>query len=184
MHERIFQNMRRVSALLLVATTAALVVSIGALSAQASPQSTAEDQPSTVEDYTYPGADTILANYGVVLISGDGHILFSDCATPPTGPLGLIKVRTTDSLGPDEDRLVCFAVTGTTGHLKLKVPAVYEIRGDGPTPGTGHKLQAQLTTDAGVHTTVDVNPSGSTQVGVGASPGNAPTTLLQLDVTP
>jgi hypothetical protein len=31
---------------------------------------------------------------------------------------------------------------------------------------------------------VDVNPSGSTQVGIGANPNNAPTTLLQLTAAP
>jgi len=137
-------------------------------------------QAPLVENFAYPGAEQILATYGVTLVSGDGHIVFADCATPAEGSIGLMKVRTTESVG--QNGLVCFKVLGTPGQLKLKIPAVFEIRGDGLVSGTGHKAKAELTTDAGQRTVVDVNPSGNTPVGVGAGPGNQPTTLLQLDV--
>ncbi|MEU8631924.1 RICIN domain-containing protein [Amycolatopsis sp. NPDC048633] len=149
--------------------------------ASAAPAWTAADgQPSLVEDFGYPGAAKVLADYQVQLVSGDGHILFADCATPRTGDVGLMRVRSTENVGMNHDGLVCFQVKGTPGDLVLRIPAVYEIRGDGYAPGAGHAVTAQVTTDAGVQSTVDVNPRGSTQVGIGASPNNAPTTLLRL----
>ncbi len=143
-------------------------------------QEVVDEQASLVENFAYPGAEQILATYGVTLVSGDGHIVFADCATPAEGNIGLMRVRTTESVG--QNGLICFKVLGIPGQLKLKIPAVFEIRGDGLTSGTGHKAKAELTTDAGQRTVVDVNPSGNTPVGVGAGPGNQPTTLLQLDV--
>ncbi|MFD9958357.1 hypothetical protein [Amycolatopsis sp. NPDC058986] len=141
-----------------------------------------EEQPSLVEDYAYPDAAAIQASTGVTLLSGDGHIVYADCNTPPDGNIGLVQVWTTAKVGADQKGLVCFKVLGPKGHLNLKVPAVFEIDGDGRTPSAGHKMKAELTTDAGQHTTVDVSPYGSTPVGVGTK--GAPTTLLQLDVTP
>jgi len=144
----------------------------------------ADEQPSLVEDFGYPDADRILATYGVKLVSGDGHILFADCSTPPVGSIGLMEVRTTDPLGTGGEGLICFKVTGVTGHLSLRVPAVYEIRGDGRAQGSGHKAKAEVTTEAGVGKTVDIAPNGSTPVGIGADPNGLPTTLLRLDVAP
>jgi hypothetical protein len=138
---------------------------------------------SIVEDGGYPDAAAIQAAQHIELISGDGHLVLADCATPPVGNVGVLQVRTTDQIGPDGAGLVCFQVTATTGLLNLRVPAVYEIRGDGQHSGSGHRVTAEVTTDASVVTAVAVNPSGSTQVGVGASPDNDPTTLLQLKVT-
>ncbi|HKT02349.1 MAG TPA: hypothetical protein VJT31_22700 [Rugosimonospora sp.] len=140
--------------------------------------------PSIVEDFSYPGAADILAQYNVKLISGDGHILFADCTTPPVNDIGVIKVYTTEQVGVNGAGLVCFRVLASSGHLELEVPGVYEIRGDGQRSSTGHKLTAIVRTDAGQLPPVTVNPSGSTQVGIGANPNNPPTTLLQLVVAP
>jgi hypothetical protein len=60
---------------------------------------------------------------------------------------------------------------------------VYEIRGDGLRSGAGHRGTAEVRTDEGDHTTVNLNPSGSVQVGIGADPNNEPTTLVRLTVT-
>jgi hypothetical protein len=173
--------MRIRAASVAVVGLAAAIATFGAWTAQAtsdkSAQTTDEPQP-IVENYAYPGAASIEAQYHVTLISGDGHIVFADCATPPTGNVGVLKVHSTENVGTDG--LVCFKILASTGHLELRIPAVYEIRGDGQTSGTGHRVKAEVTTDAGQHSTVDVNPSGSTQVGIGAGPNNAPTTLLQL----
>ena len=179
--------MRTRGKLALTVTTAAALAAFGVWTAQAATNSdaaAADAQPSSVETFEYPGAAAIQQNYGVTLISGDGHILFADCATPPSGNIGLLKVRTTEGIGAAGNGLICFKVLAGTGRLDLKIPAVYEIRGDGLSSGAGHKVKADLTTDAGAHSTVDVNPSGSTPVGVGADPNNAPTTLLQLTATP
>src|SRR4051812_20895638 len=59
----------------------------------------ADDPDSTVEDYRYPDADKILNDFKVKLISGDGHIVFADCAkSPASGDIGFIKVRTTEEI--------------------------------------------------------------------------------------
>jgi Trypsin len=135
-----------------------------------------------VEDFSYPGAAAILASLNVRLISGDGHILLADCATPPVEGVGVIKVWTTEQVGANGFGLVCFKVSGPTGHLVLNVPGVYEIRGDGQQAGTGHALTAVVQTPTGPPTAVVVNPSGSTQVGIGTDPNADPTTLLELRV--
>jgi hypothetical protein len=138
--------------------------------------------PPAVELGTYPGAAEILEQSSIRLLRGDGHIVFADCATTPVDNIGVIKVHTTEPIGPGGDGLVCFKVTAPAGWLTLEVPAVYEIRGDGQRAGTGHPLRADVTTEDGDRTTVQVNPSGSTPVGIGASPDNEPTTLLRLTV--
>lgn len=162
------------------AAVAAVAVSISVTPASGA-ASAAEEQPSAVEDYTYPGADAILASDHVQLISGDGHILYKAC--PPTEAPGLIIVRTTDRIGSLGNGRLCFEATAATGHLTLKVPNVYAVRGDGTSTNTGHRLKAQLTTDAGVHTAVDVDPNFDTEVGIAATPPGDPTTLLQLDAS-
>jgi hypothetical protein len=145
----------------------------------------AEDAPpSIVEDFSYPGAAAILARDNIKLISGDGGIMYADCATPPVGDVGVIKVYTTEQVGADGLGQACFRVLKAAGHVEMEVPGVYEIRGDGRRAGTGHKLTAIVRTDEGQLPPVTVNPSGSTQVGIGADPGDPPTTLLQLTVTP
>ena len=175
--------MRRFHRFALAAAAVGAVLVGGAMAAHAGQQNAADAQPNLVEDFSYPGAAAIAAADNVQLVSGDGHILFADCNTAPTGNIGLIQVRSTDSVGANHDGLVCFKVTASTGHLELKLPAVYEIRGDGLTSGTGHKGTADLTTDDGTHTTVTLKPDGSKPVGIGAQPGAAPTTLLALNIT-
>ncbi|MFI6330569.1 hypothetical protein ACIBBG_19970 [Micromonospora chersina] len=138
---------------------------------------------SIVEDFTYPGASAILAEQNIELISGDGHIVLADCSTPPAGDIGLIKVWTTEQIGQNNEGLICFKVLGPVGRLDLRVPAVYEIRGDGQRSGTGHKGSATVITDSGAKTTKDLDPDGSTQFGIGEG-GDEPTTLVQLTVSP
>ncbi|MET7819132.1 hypothetical protein OHQ88_29470 [Micromonospora zamorensis] len=138
---------------------------------------------SIVEDFKYPGAAAILAAQNIELISGDGHIVLADCGTPVSNNIGVIKVWTTEPIGQASDGLVCFKALAATGRLDLKVPGVYEIRGDGQTSTTGHNGTATVTTDAGTRTTKDLDPNGSTQFGIGDG-GEEPTTLLQLTVKP
>ncbi|MEV6648091.1 hypothetical protein [Amycolatopsis sp. NPDC051371] len=163
-----------------IAAVAVAVVSIATVPASGA-ASAADEQPSAVESYIYPGADAVLASDRVQLISGDGHILYKPCPSPETP--GLIIVRSTDRIGSASTGKLCFEVTAATGHLTLKIPNVYAIRGDGTSSAAGHKLKAQLTTDAGAHTTVDVNPNGDTQVGIATTPPGDATTLLQLDAS-
>jgi hypothetical protein len=143
-----------------------------------------EPEPAfAIEDYSYPGAAKFLATQGVRLIAGDGRIRMVDCATPVEGDIGLLRVRTLERVGADGRGRLCFQVSAPTGVLDLEVPGVYEIRGDGQRPGTGHRVRADLETDDGEKMSVDVNPSGSTQVGVGEDESNSPTTLLRLRAT-
>lgn len=167
--------------------TAGLVAAAAAVTAgllHSSSASADEAPPSIVEDFSYPGAAAILAQDNIRLISGDGGIVYADCATPPAGDIGLIKVYTTEQVGADGLGLACFRVLKATAHLEMEVPGVYEIRGDGQRSGAGHKVTAIVRTDAGQLPPVTVNPSGSTQVGIGADPDDPPTTLLQLTVAP
>jgi hypothetical protein len=145
----------------------------------------ADPSPSSlVENFAYPNAAQVLAQQNVKLITGDGHILIADCATPVQGDIGLLKVYTTDeTIGADGIGRVCFRITAAQGLLTLEVPGVYEIRGDGQKTGAGHEVTADVKPDGGNPVSVDVDPDGSTQVGVGADPDNAPTTLLKLTVT-
>jgi hypothetical protein len=144
--------------------------------------SSADTTDSIVEDFSYPGAAAIQASLNIRLISGDGHIVLADCATEPVNNISVIRVWTTEQIGPDGAGLVCFKVNASVGRLDLDVPGVYEIRGDGQLPGYGHKLTAVVKTATGSPTSVVVNPSGSTQVGIGVDPNAEPTTLLQLRV--
>jgi len=162
-------------------------VVVGRRTGAATPASTAPVQPAPgadalVEDYGYPGAAFILASQHLELISGDGHILLADCATPAVNNVSVIRVWTTEPVGSTATGQVCFKVTAAKGRLDLKVPGVYEIRGDGQKSGAGHRVTATITTDAGPPTTVTVNPSGSTQVGIGTGPDSPEATLLQLRV--
>jgi hypothetical protein len=160
----------------LALTVASVPIATGAIADDA--------PPSTVEDYSYPGAAEILATQNVRVLSGDGHILLVDCATPPVGDIGLLKVYTTDeTIGADGIGRVCFKVTAATGLLNLQVPGVYEIRGDGQRTGTGHEVTADLRDEEGEEITVEVDPDGSTQVGQGADPDAPPTMLLRLTAT-
>jgi hypothetical protein len=139
-------------------------------------------QDSVVERYGYPGAAAILATLNVRLISGDGHILLADCAAPAVNNVSVIQVYTTEQIGPDSADEICFKVTGAAGRLDLEVPGVFSIRGDGQQAGYGHQLTAVVDTPTGSPTTVAVNASGNTPVGIGVDENNEPTTLLQLRV--
>jgi hypothetical protein len=174
--------MRALYRTILVITAAGITGVAGVVTAQGSETTTSDQQPSLVEDFSYPGAAKILADDHVQLISGDGHIIYTAC---PTGQdtIGVIQVKTTESVGSSLNGRVCFKVLGASGELTMKIPAVYSIRADGLSAGQGHKLKASLTTDAGVHSSVDVPSDGITQVGVGADPNGDPTTLLELVAT-
>ncbi|MEV7339285.1 hypothetical protein [Streptomyces sp. NPDC093544] len=82
----------------------------------------ADDAPGyAVEDFNYPGADKILAEQGIVLKRGDGHITLADCASGT----GLIQVMAREQAGT-----ICFQVVGNSGWLTLEIPSVYAIKGN------------------------------------------------------
>lgn len=120
--------MRRILGAAATTALAWLVVAQGLLGGSASTASTAsavhavaDETPGyAVEGFDYPQADKILAEQGITLKRGDGHIVLADCASQT----GLLEVwaRSSD--------LVCFRVTGNSGYLTLEIPSVYAIRGN------------------------------------------------------
>jgi hypothetical protein len=101
----------------------AVVIGIHALPTEnTAAVSVADETPGyAVEDFDYPQADKILAEKGLVLKRGDGHITLADCVAD-TGQLEL--------LARDHDDKICFDVVGKEGWLTLEIPAVYSIRGN------------------------------------------------------
>ncbi|MEU9824002.1 hypothetical protein [Micromonospora chersina] len=92
--------------------------------------SQAEDvPPSLEEDFNYPGAAKILADHGLKLYKGDGHIVWTvsrsmdddiQCAA------GEIQVeQIVDFAGTYH----CFKILGATGYLTLEIPGTFGIRG-------------------------------------------------------
>lgn len=160
---------------------AGLVGGVGALAANAR---AAEEQTTSnlVETFAYPRLSEVvdLQQEGIELVSGDGNILLVDCATPYQGDVGYIEVRT--SARPVSAPL-CFKVRGSKGILVLEVPYVYEIRGDGRTADAGHDIEATVDTAAAPPKVIDVDPNGSTGVGIGDPDDTTDATLLQLKVT-
>ncbi|MEV7026349.1 trypsin-like serine protease, partial [Kitasatospora sp. NPDC093558] len=119
-----------------------------------------------VEDFSYPDAAKILADRGITLKSGDGHIVLADCASGP----GLVHLYSR-VLNPSE---VCFRITDRTASLSMEIPQVYLIKGD------DHAVKATLNTEGKV-TSVDLDKNTWKAVGEGTAT-NA-TTLLQLNAT-
>ncbi|MFF7635301.1 hypothetical protein ACFZB9_19415 [Kitasatospora sp. NPDC008050] len=81
--------------------------------------------PPAVEDFRHPGADKILADRGIKLLRGNGHIMLSDCAkTPGEDPDDMLRVTARDKSD------ACFRVTGQSGWLSLDIPKVTGVRGN------------------------------------------------------
>lgn len=166
-----------VVAFVAAAVTALLMLVTGPLGAQVQTTSSAADEspPHLVEDYTYPGAEQILAERGIELLKGNGKIMLADC-----GGTGLIQVRSAEA------GLICFDITlpAETGAqraalrprawLTMRIPSVYVIRGD------EHDTEAVLTAND-VTSTYELTPNAWTPVGEGVDPENGPAVLLRLE---
>nr|WP_079185556.1 hypothetical protein [Streptomyces sp. NBRC 110465] len=95
----------------------------GGASAVGQPVAVADEAPGyAVETFAYPRADEILAEQGVQLKRGDGHIVLADCATGT----GLIQVWARRQ----DNKKICFRVTGNSGWLTMEIPAVHSIKGN------------------------------------------------------
>ncbi|WP_254405369.1 hypothetical protein [Streptomyces sp. AC627_RSS907] len=82
----------------------------------------ADEAPGyAVEDFNYPQADKILAERGIVLKRGDGHITLADCGSG-TGLLQVMARRNAET--------ICFRTVGDSGWLTLEIPAVYIVKGN------------------------------------------------------
>jgi V8-like Glu-specific endopeptidase len=128
-------------------------------------------QLPVVEDYGYPGAAQVLADRGITLLKGDGHIAYVACSGP-----GLIEVRSTTVPGDHgaDPYHYCFKIDGPVGDLTLNIPNAYQVKGD------DHDVQATVTVKDKT-STVPVDKNGWTGVGVGAGPD--PATLLEIKAT-
>jgi len=141
--------------LVLLSTVAA--VGMGAAPSYAEASTSENLSTSLAEDFSYQGQGQV---NDVRLVSGDGNIVQVDCAA------GLISVRT----GAGADSEVCFQVLGLPGNIKMEVPAVTEIRGD------GHDIVALIGTEGAFPSSIHMTSATSTPV-VGATTD----TVLQLN---
>ncbi|MFF5426346.1 MULTISPECIES: hypothetical protein [unclassified Streptomyces] len=97
------------------------VVAAGQPSAAPASEPVAETGPGyAIEDYNYPGADRILAEQGIDLKRGDGHIVLADCLSEENLLRFLARGRAD----------VCFKVTADEGFLTLRIPSVHGVRTD------------------------------------------------------
>ncbi|MCC3769457.1 hypothetical protein [Streptomyces sp. UNOC14_S4] len=127
-------------------------------------QAAAADAPGdAVEDFSYPEADKILAEKGITLKRGDGHILLADCASATN----LIQI-----LARDQSK-VCFRVTGDSGYLALEIPAVYNIKGN------DYVAQVDMTVGS-EHKTFDISKNAWTPVGESMDPQGREHTLVEI----
>jgi hypothetical protein len=96
-----------------LAALATVVAAIAAAGGSAAMAADDADAPSSiVEDYSYPNRDQILAEQGIKLTSGDGHILLVDCAAAGD------KIRVETYEHADD---VCFQLSGAHGYLSLEI---------------------------------------------------------------
>ncbi|WUX71872.1 hypothetical protein OG627_11470 [Streptomyces sp. NBC_01429] len=114
--------------------------------------SVADEAPGyAVEDFSYPGADKILAERNILLKRGDGHITLADCASGT----GLLEIWARSK------EKICFQVVGNSGWLTLEIPSVYAVRGN------DYKTEVDMTVDA-EKKTFDVDKNAWTPVGESA----------------
>ncbi|TQK45360.1 hypothetical protein FBY35_6921 [Streptomyces sp. SLBN-118] len=123
--------------------------------------------PYAIEDFGYPGADKILAEKGIALRKGDGHILLADC-----GATSQIQIWTRQN---NEGRY-CFRVIGKTGNLTLEVKDVHAVQTE------ERAVRASLTVN-GKTTAVDVPKDDYKPVGEGDIKNPTPAVLVELKVT-
>ncbi|MFI6273155.1 hypothetical protein [Micromonospora zamorensis] len=159
-----------------IAGGAAVVLASAAAVIVSQLPSAAEDTPpSIVEDYAYPGAAQVLAQRGVKLIKGDGHIVLTDCGSSPNNPPeDLILVQSNDLTLPGGVNF-CFKASGTSGLLTMEIPKVYFVRGD-VTRTLAAKVEVK--DDPTVVEVEEVLPEEWQPVGVGQDRGEA--TILEL----
>lgn len=160
---------------LIAAATGTLlaVVAVPLAFANGSTGSTTSDgvPPFAIEDFAYPGADSILATKGIELKKGDGHILLAECDYA----VDQIRVSTVKDPTVERADLYCFRATGSTGYVTLTLPRVFALE------ASDHPISADLTAN-GQTQTVDVAEGGWKAVGEGTV-GGAQSVLVEIRVT-
>lgn len=136
---------------------AGVVVAVAGGGVAVAADGSGEVQSSLVEDFAYPGAEAILAQHGLKVFTGDGHIEVASSGT--TCEPGLIQVETVFEEDP-YGAIYCFRTSGARGFLTLEVPNTFLLRGgDKPVeataqlPGGGEEVY-----DVPANTSVAVEP--------------------------
>ncbi|MFF8383327.1 hypothetical protein [Streptomyces kanasensis] len=146
-----------------VAGTAVLAITTAGGAGAPSVAPVADEAPGyAVEDFNYPQADKILAEQGIKLKRGDGHITLATCGDPT-----LLEVWARSK------EKVCFRVTGTKGYLSLELPAVYGIKGN------DYNTDVTMTVD-NEEKNFDVTKNTWTPVGESADPQGRDHMLLEI----
>jgi hypothetical protein len=93
-------------------------------------------EDSVVERFNYPGAAQILAEHGLRVFRGDGHILFVTSRHFEDGQCEAGQIQVEQHFeDPPFGVWYCFRTIGTQGYLTLEVPGTSAVRG-GNTPLT------------------------------------------------
>ncbi|MFE3329794.1 hypothetical protein [Streptomyces sp. NPDC059176] len=165
--------MSRARAALLTGLICAVVSVVGIATfgvANAAPQAadptSASQMPSAVEDFSYPGADQILADQKILLKRGDGHITLVACDSG--APDITVKSRT-------GQRKFCFDVNAEQGYLALELPDAYGIWTE------GYPVKATITAD-GKETVINAPSNDYTPFGETGNSGKR-SVLVELRVT-
>ncbi|MEV7523864.1 hypothetical protein [Streptomyces sp. NPDC091371] len=119
-----------------------------------------------IEDYNYPNADKILAEQGIVLKRGDGHIVLANCGSEEN----LLKFLARDRAD------VCFKVTGDEGFLTLEIKSVHGVR-------TADSGNTHLAMTAEGDDRVEYDIPAKTWEGVGESVDGREHVLVEIRVT-
>lgn len=126
--------------------------------------SAGEVQSSLVEDFAYPGADVLLAEHGLKVFTGDGHILFDSTRDPMDGPCETGQIGVDVQNAEHEEGLhYCFTTSGARGFVTLEVPNTFLVRAGNAT------VEATAELSSGEEQTFTAKPNRS----VGIEPGEA-----------
>ncbi|WP_309505513.1 hypothetical protein [Streptomyces phytophilus] len=151
-----------------LAGLAAVLLAAGASSGAGEAGTTAPAADGTaayaVEDFTYPQADRIYQETGILLKRGDGRITMADCATAAN----VLQVYARGNAAP-----TCFGVTGNGGFLTLEMKSVYGIRGNDFTTKVDMTVDAQ-------EKSFDVDKNAWTPVGESADPEGREHMLVEI----
>ena len=158
---------RLLAVALSIAGSAALATTSATGAIDTARPATGDTPPPIVEDFNYPGAAQILHDRGIILLTGDGHLLLTDC---PTNPDNVIALQSRDK------GRVCFKQNGLSGSLTMQIPTVYLAKGI-----AGHFVDVSTTTDAGVTKQTRLDAGNWTPIGEGA--GGDATAVLKIDST-
>ncbi|MGN9914077.1 hypothetical protein ACTMTJ_41765 [Phytohabitans sp. LJ34] len=126
----------------------------------------ADTQTPAVEDFTHPGAERILAEHGLKVFKGDGHIVFVTSRTYDEGQCATGQIQVEKALEAEPYGVYyCFRTRGTAGFLTLEVPATFGIRGgDKPIEATAELPDGERTWEVPPNAFVAVEPGSGGEI--------------------